>query len=358
MIPTVTIDRFIRSQERLYRERQGEIPSGELSDLLSSLALGVKIIGNLVSTMGFKGLYGYTDKENSSGDRVHEIDEESDHILVEILSSSGHFGLLLSEEHDTVVSTQEGHREAKYVVAFDPLDGSGNLGTNIPVGTIFCIMKKRERGRAPEAADFLQSGRQIVAAGYGLYGSKTTFVYSSGQGVHEFTLDPSIGEFILTGENIRSPRAGGTYGINEGNTWSWPAEVKQYIDAVKIEDREVGTPYSLRYSGSLIADFDRNMKRGGIYLYPPDKKYARGKLRLLYECFPLAFIAEQSGGDDAIRLAAEQMLRDFDESGDFLEDAALVELGLAGAQFNPGYEQGRRIGSYRIVSECFNSLRT
>lgn len=291
MIPTITLDRFIRAQERKARETTGVIPTGELSDLISSLALGIKIIGNLVATAGLKGLYGYLDKENVQGESVHAIDEEADHTLVEILGSSGHFGLLLSEERDSVIATTEGHNDAKYVLAFDPLDGSSNLGSNIPVGTIFCIFRKKELHRPAEPGDFLQSGREIVAAGYGVYGSRTTFVYSSGDGVHGFTLDPTIGEFVLTDEKIISPKHGTTYGINEGNCNSWPTGVNKYITGLK----NAAKPPSLRYSGSLVADFDRNLKRGGIFLYPPDKKHARGKLRLLYECFPLAFIAEQAG---------------------------------------------------------------
>jgi len=222
MVPTTTLNRFIQSQERqhreqLTREREGEIPSGELSDLLSAVALGVKIIGNLISTSGLKGIGGYTAKVNVQGESVHALDEEADQILVEILGSSGHFGLLLSEERDSVIESARGHASAKYVLAFDPVDGSSNLGSNIPVGTIFCIFRKSDTGRVADQSDFLQSGRKIVAAGYGLYGSRTSFVYSAGRGVHEFILDPAIGEFMIMDPNIQSPARGSTYSINEGN---------------------------------------------------------------------------------------------------------------------------------------------
>jgi fructose-1,6-bisphosphatase I len=290
MIPTTTLGRFILAEERKHRGA-----TGELSDLISAIALGVKYISRLVATSGVSDLSGYTGKVNVQGEATKILDEQSDEILVELLSSSGHFGLLVSEERDTVVGTTVNRDSAKYVVAFDPLDGSSNLGSNIPVGTIFTIFRKLDPGGPAGAQDFLQSGRGIVAAGYAVYGAKTTFVFSSGSGVHGFTLDPAIGEFVLTEPELRSPARGKTYSVNEGNSAQWAIDVSEFIAALKVPNKETGTPYSLRYAGSLVADFDRNLKNGGIFLYPADVKNPRGKLRLLYECMPLAFIAEQAG---------------------------------------------------------------
>lgn len=291
MIPTQTLSRFIHAEERKHLGA-----TGELSDLLSAVALGVKFIRSIIATAGFKGLRGYTGKTNVQGEQVHELDQESDEILVEILGSSGHFGLLVSEEREQVVATGADKSGAKYVVAFDPLDGSSNLGSNIPVGTIFSIFKKRDSKVPASSADFMQAGTNLVAAGYAVYGSKTTFVYSCGRGVHGFTLDPSIGEFLLTEEFIKTPERGSTYSINEGNAATWDGGLRNFIDTLKAPNSELGTPYSARYTGSLVADFDRNLKRGGIFMYPGDEKHPRGKLRMLYECMPLSFIAEQAGG--------------------------------------------------------------
>ena len=289
-IPTRTLNRFLRERERIHNG------SGELTELIMSISVAVKMISQLVATAGFKGLYGYTDQENASGDRTQLLDQVADEILVQFLSSSGHFGLLVSEERDTVLTTDIGHDEAKYVVAFDPLDGSSNIGSNIPVGTIFSIFRKRDFNRAASTDDYLQAGRHCVAAGYSVYGAKTSFVYSSGEGVHGFTLDPSIGEFILTDESIRTPEEGKTYSINEGNSYSWSPEFASYISEIKKVDSSGKGAYSARYVGSLVADFDRNLKKGGIFLYPANQKNPRGRLRLLYEVIPLSFIQEQAGG--------------------------------------------------------------
>lgn len=291
MIPTTNLTRFILQQEARYPES-----TGELSDLLNTVALGVKMIRQLVATSGLKGLTGYTGRTNVQGESTHVLDEEADTILIQLLGSSGHFGLLVSEERDTVVKAERNQAGAKYVLAFDPLDGSSNLGSNIPVGTIFTILRKRDGQGPASESDFLQSGRNIVAAGYSIYGARTSFVYSTGSGVHGFTLDPEIGEFLLTDPSITIPERGSTYSINEGNTAHFGTEVTEYLRQLKSEDAARQTPYSARYVGSLVADFDRNLKKGGVYLYPGDRKSPRGKLRLLYECMPLAWIAEQAGG--------------------------------------------------------------
>ncbi len=291
MIPTQTLSRFIHSKRRLYPDS-----TGELSDLLVSISLGVKYISQMVATAGFKGLHGYTGKTNSHGEETRQLDEEADEVLVELLGSSQHFGLLVSEERDSVIETQAAQGEGKYVLAFDPLDGSSNIGSSIPTGTIFCIFRKKELSRPASHDDFRQPGSEIVAAGYSVYGAKTSFVYSTGSGVHGFTLDPSLGEFVLTDENIRIPTRGLIYSVNEGNTSYWSDGVKDFVGQLKSPDAASGAPYSGRYVGSLVADFDRTLRKGGIFLYPTDTKRPKGRLRLLYECMPLAFIAEQAGG--------------------------------------------------------------
>jgi fructose-1,6-bisphosphatase I len=290
MIPTQTLGRFIHARGKLYPDS-----TGELSDLLVSISLGVKLIAQMVATAGFKGLHGYTGSKNIHGEETKQIDTEADEVLVEVLGSSGHFGLLVSEERDNVIATPQGAREAKYVLAFDPLDGSSNIGSNIPTGTIFCIFRRKDLKRPPSHEDFCQPGSEIVAAGYSVYGAKTSFVYSAGSGVHGFTLDPSIGEFVLTEERITIPERGSIFSVNEGNTSYWDDRMRGFVSELK-ETAPGGAPYSGRYVGSLVADFDRTIRRGGIFLYPVDSRRPHGRLRLLYECLPLAFIIEQAGG--------------------------------------------------------------
>jgi fructose-1,6-bisphosphatase I len=250
----------------------------------------------MVATAGFKGLHGYTGKTNVHGEETKKLDEDADEVLVELLGSSGHFGLLVSEERDTVIATQATRNEGKYVIAFDPLDGSSNIGSNIPTGTIFCIFRRAALAVPASDRDFCQGRGALVAAGYSVYGAKTSFVYSAGSGVHGFTLDPTIGEFVLTEESIKIPERGSIFSINEGNTCWWNDSTKKFLDEIKAGNLNAQTPYSARYVGSLVADFDRTIRRGGIFLYPVDNRRPKGRLRLLYECIPLAFIAEQAGG--------------------------------------------------------------
>jgi fructose-1,6-bisphosphatase I len=291
MIPTKTLSRFIHSEGKKH-----PASTGELSDLLVSISLGMKIISQIVATAGFKGLYGYSGATNVHGEATQILDQEADEVLVELLGSSGHFGLLVSEERDTVISSDEDSSDGKYVIAFDPLDGSSNIGSNIPVGTIFCIFRKKRVGQPASDDDFLQPGAQLVAAGYSVYGAKTSFVYSAGDGVHGFTLDPSIGEFVLTSERIRIPGRGNIFSVNEGNTCWWDEGMREFLREIKSGNATAETPYTGRYVGSLVADFDRTLRKGGIFLYPVDSRRPKGRLRLLYECAPLAFIMEQAGG--------------------------------------------------------------
>ena len=284
------------SQYVMHEEKSAPNATGELSQLLCSIALGVKVISQIVATAGFKGLYGYTDQINVHGEVTKALDEEAHRILVEVLSSCSQFGLLVSEERDATIPTKSDHLSGKYVVAFDPLDGSSNIGSNIPVGTIFSIFRRKNVWSPPSEVDYLQPGRELVAAGYSIYGAQTSFVYSAGNGVNDFTLDPTIGEFILTGANIRIPDQGSTYSVNEGYSSLFDPKTKAFIEELKIANDKRKTPYSLRYVGSLVSDFDRTLRKGGIFLYPKNSKYPNGRLRLLYECIPLGFITEQAGG--------------------------------------------------------------
>jgi fructose-1,6-bisphosphatase I len=263
---------------------------------LAAIGLGVKIISNLVASAGIRGMHGYSDRVNSSSDRVAVLDDEADQVLFDVLASSGHFGSIVSEERNDAESTSRWSENAKYVVAFDPLDGSSNIGSNIPIGTIFMILRRADYDRPAGSEDFLQSSGAIVAAGYAVYGAKTSFVYSAGDGVHDFTLDPAIGEFILTGESMRVPTKGNIFSVNEGNKSYWDKGIQAYVESLKVENKELGTPYTGRYVGSLVADFDRTLRRGGIFLYPRSTKHPKGRLRLLYETMPLAFVMEQAGG--------------------------------------------------------------
>lgn len=288
-IPTWTLQRFLRARER---ERGG---TGELTELLMSISVASKIIAQLIATAGFKGLYGYTGEINSGGENTAVLDREADEILIQFLGSSGHFGLLVSEEQEAAIATESDVKEAKYVIAFDPVDGSSNIGSNIPVGTIFAIWRKKDLNRVAQIDDFMQVGRSIVAAGYVVYGAKASFVYSTGQGVHGFSLDPSIGEYLLTEEKIICPDKATYYSVNEANLQTFADPIKKYISEIQIPNEKGNPRCSARYSGSLVADFDRNLRKGGIFLYPGTAKHPRGKLRLLYEVAPLAFIAEQAG---------------------------------------------------------------
>lgn len=290
-IPTETLSRYILRKEAEHPEA-----TGELSELLTSIGVGVKMIGHLVASAGFMGTKGYTGNVNVQGEITHQLDEDADSILVELLGASGHFGSLVSEERDGAIETQAINKGAKYVVAFDPLDGSSNIGSNIPVGTIFTIFRICDDAVGARVEDFLQRGRKVVAAGYSVYGAKTSFVYSAGNGVHGFTLDRTIGEFVLTEESMQLPDSGNIYSVNEGYWEGWSPKLQEFVQSLRTSDNPTGKPFTSRYVGSLVADFDRTLRKGGLFLHPGNTDRPEGKLRLLYECIPLAFIAEQASG--------------------------------------------------------------
>jgi fructose-1,6-bisphosphatase I len=259
--------------------------TGELSSLLNAIALAVRIIHTKVRAAGLAGMLGYTGETNVQGEAVQKLDVLANDILVAVLEKSGKCSLVASEELENAKALSE---SGKYIVAFDPLDGSSNIDVNISIGTIFCVMRATD--------GFVQPGTKIVAAGYSVYGSATTLVLSTGQGVHGFTLDPGVGEFFLSQPNIRCPEKGSIYSVNEGNYAGWDDRVKKWAHWIKSEDKAQGLPYGHRYVGSLVADAHRTLLKGGIFAYPADKKSPEGKLRLLYEANPVAYIFEQAGG--------------------------------------------------------------
>lgn len=288
----ITIGRHIMEQERRYPSA-----TGEFSDLLSEITLAAKIIGREVSKAGLVNILGKTGEENVQGEEVQKLDLFANDVIFRALDHTGHLCIMASEECEEPLQIPARYPRGKYVLNFDPLDGSSNIDANVSIGTIFSIHRRVTDGDgAGDVRDCMQKGSRQVCAGYIVYGSSTVFVYTTGQGVHGFTFDPSVGEFLLSHENIRIPDRGSIYSINEGNYHRWDAPVRRYIEYLKTPDKGNGHPYSSRYIGSLVADFHRNLLYGGIFLYPGDRKNRHGKLRLLYEAAPLAFICEQAGG--------------------------------------------------------------
>jgi fructose-1,6-bisphosphatase I len=266
--------------------------TGEFSSILNAITLGLRIIHTRVRAAGLAGLLGYTGETNVQGEEVQKLDTFANDVLCTVLERSGRCAMVASEELEQARVLCE---TGKYIVCFDPLDGSSNIDVNISIGTIFSILRAQSAGgRLMEGA--LQPGRRIVAAGYAVYGSATTLFLSTGFGVHGFTLDPGVGEFFLSHANVKCPHRGCTYSINEGNFVRWDERVRKWNAWIKTEDKALGLPYGHRYVGSLVADAHRTLLKGGIFAYPPDRKSPQGKLRLLYEANPMAFLFEQAGG--------------------------------------------------------------
>jgi fructose-1,6-bisphosphatase I len=286
----VTIDRFIIEEERNHPEA-----TGELSGILYDLALAAKMIANKVRSAGLADILGSAESENVQGEVQQKLDVLANEIIVKAMDHGGRLCAMASEEEPDIIQIPEHFKCGKYCLLFDPLDGSSNIDVNVPVGTIFSVVRKITRGRHGEMEDILQPGRRQVAAGYVIYGSSTMMVYTTGQGAHGFTLDPSIGEFLLSHPNIRVPEMGRYLSVNDSYEELWDEKVRTIMKKYKGLD---GTSKALstRYVGSLVADFHRNLLGGGIFAYPANRKTPRGKLRLLYEANPLAFIIEQAGG--------------------------------------------------------------
>ncbi|MGH7268865.1 MAG: class 1 fructose-bisphosphatase [Polyangiaceae bacterium] len=266
--------------------------TGEFASLLNAIGLAIRIIHTRVRAAGLAGMLGYTGETNVQGEAVQKLDAFANEVLCTVLERSGHCAMVASEELEDALALSESGR---YIVCFDPLDGSSNIDVNISIGTIFSVLRTPNAGgRLLDGA--LQPGHAIVAAGYAVYGSATTLSLSTGHGVYGFTLDPSVGEFFLSHSNIRCPERGNTYSINEGNFARWDDRVRKWNAWLKGEDKARGLPYGHRYVGSLVADAHRTLMKGGIFAYPADKKSPSGKLRLLYEANPMAYIFEQAGG--------------------------------------------------------------
>jgi fructose-1,6-bisphosphatase I len=287
----MTIERFIVEQERLYPQA-----TGELSNLLYDICLAAKIISRQVRRAGLSDILGTEGTTNVQGELQAKLDVFANDTVRNAVSHTGRICVMASEEDEEPVPIPDGKPVGKYVLLFDPLDGSSNIDVNVSIGTIFSIHRRVTDGNGPGSLpDVLQPGARQIAAGYILYGSSTMLVYTTGQGVHGFTLDPTIGEFLLSHPQIRTPDVGKYYSVNEGNFAKWHPAVQRVVSAFKAGEGPVKAK-NARYIGSLVADFHRNLLAGGIFLYPADAKSPRGKLRLLYEAAPMAMIVEQAGG--------------------------------------------------------------
>jgi fructose-1,6-bisphosphatase I len=281
--------------------KQKDFPfaSGELSRLLNDIALAAKIVSNDVRKAGLVDhILGAQGGQNVQGEEQQKLDVVADEAFIRAFENGGEVCGVASEENDDYLAFQsETAKKGNYVVLFDPLDGSSNIDVNVSIGTIFSIYRRiSPNGTSATLDDVLQSGEQQVAAGYVLYGSSTILVYTTGNGVNGFTLDPAIGEFFLSHPEMRMPENGRLYSVNEGNLNDFDPTLRAYISYCQSDENQTGKPYSGRYIGSLVADFHRNLIKGGIYIYPTVPSAPQGRLRLLYECNPLAFIAEQAGG--------------------------------------------------------------
>jgi fructose-1,6-bisphosphatase I len=287
-----TLERHILEEQRTH-----EGATGEFTRLFQQLALAGKIVGSRVNQAGLAGVLGVTGEVNVQGERVQKLDVFANQALIHCTERGGQVCLMASEEVDDPIPIPTGYPRGKYVLMFDPLDGSSNIDVNISIGTIFGVHRRVTDGAAePALGDCLQPGYKQVAAGYIIYGSSTMFVYTTGERVHGFTLDPSVGEFFLSHPNIQIPARGSMYSVNEGNESKWDAKVRDWVRWLKTPDKASGRPYSSRYIGTLVADFHRTLLKGGIFAYPADDKNPNGKLRLLYEAAPMAFIARAAGG--------------------------------------------------------------
>lgn len=293
--------KIITLMRHILEEQQSRFPAakGDFTRMMMDLALAFKIISVEVNKAGLVEILGATDEENVQGETVMKLDAFAQDRIFKAMDHGGHLCCMASEEVEGLIQIPDRFEKGKYVLVFDPLDGSSNIDKNVSIGTIFGIYRRRSESGDGTLEDVLQKGAEQVAAGYVVYGSSTILVYTTGAGVHGFTLDPSVGEFLLSHPDIRIPSKGKTYSANEGNFHSWDQGTKDYIQFLKERDPASKRPYSSRYIGSLVADFHRNLLAGGIFLYPADYRDPQNpkpKLRLVYEANPLAFLVEQAGG--------------------------------------------------------------
>jgi fructose-1,6-bisphosphatase I len=288
----LTVQQHILEEQRRHHPQA----SGEFSWLLSGITLATKIVAAQVRRAGLAGIIGVTRETNVQGEAVQKLDRLANDTLLQFLGNRGNVAVMASEENEDPIIVERDRKHGKHVVVFDPLDGSSNIDVNVSVGTIFSILRREPdpSGTRDVMADVLQPGYRQIAAGYVVYGSSTMLVYSAGSGVHGFTLDPSIGAYLMSHENMQMPEQGSVYSCNEAYSESFPPAYQQFLR--HLRSGAAGRSYSSRYIGSLVADFHRTLLKGGIFLYPPTKSHPQGKLRLLYEANPIAFLAEQAGG--------------------------------------------------------------
>ncbi|NMC53594.1 MAG: class 1 fructose-bisphosphatase [Chloroflexi bacterium] len=286
----ITIERHILETQKYFPQA-----TGVLTNLLYDIALAGKMIASQMSLAGLAQVLGKTGDVNVQGEQVMKLDRLADDIIYHMTATTGRVAVLASEEHEEIIPVPEQTTPGKYILMFDPLDGSSNIDYDAGVGTIFAIYNRVSKEGPGTVDDCLQTGRNLVAAGYIVYGVSTMFVYTTGHGVHGFTLDPSIGEFLLTHENIRIPPEPVYYSTNTGNQEKWSKGVREFTKALHGGNGKA-KPLSMRYVGALVVDFHRTLLAGGIFYYPGDKGKPQGKLRLTYEAIPLAYIAEQAGG--------------------------------------------------------------
>jgi fructose-1,6-bisphosphatase I len=287
----VTVQQHILHQQKLHHPDA----SGSFSWLLSGITLATKMIAAKVRRAGLLDILGSAEAINIQGETQQKLDVYANQALIHCLGVRDNVAVLASEENDEPVSLNRHPKDGKYIVVFDPLDGSSNIDVNVGVGTIFSVLHRDGSGDKQESLDLvLQPGYRQIAAGYVVYGSSTILVYTTGNGVFGFTLDPAVGAYVLSHENICMPAKGSYYSVNEANAEGFPSRYQKYL--AQLRSGGLGRSYSSRYIGSLVADFHRTLLKGGVFLYPPTKSHASGKLRLLYEANPIAFIAEQAGG--------------------------------------------------------------
>ncbi|HEV3258124.1 MAG TPA: class 1 fructose-bisphosphatase [Gemmataceae bacterium] len=288
----LTVQQHIMEEQRRHRPHA----SGEFSWLLSGITLAAKIIAAHVRSAGLEHILGSAQQRNVQGEEQQKLDVLANQALLHCLGLRGNVAVMASEENEEPIVVPRDRERGKYVVVFDPLDGSSNIDVNVSVGTIFSILRRQPdpTGTRDPLIDVLQPGRRQLAAGYVVYGSATMLVYTTGHGVFGFTLDPAIGAFVISHEQITMPQCGSTYSVNEANADSFPEPYRRYL--ARLRAGETGRTYSSRYIGSLVADFHRTLLKGGIFLYPPTRQYPGGKLRLLYEANPIGFLAEQASG--------------------------------------------------------------
>jgi fructose-1,6-bisphosphatase I len=289
--PVVTIERFILDQERMHPDA-----TGELSNLLYDFALGAKIVAAAIRRAGLINVLGSAGNTNVQGEDQQKLDVLANATLKNVMGHTGRVCVMASEEDEELIPIPPGWPQGKYAVLFDPLDGSSNIDVNAAVGTIFSIYRRRSMEGQGTLADVLQPGASQVAAGYVIYGSSVMLVYTTGQGVHGFTLDPSVGEFLLSHPHLRIPEVGKYYSVNESNFARWNKGTQRAVRGFHGDTPDRIKGKNSRYIGSLVADFHRNLVAGGIFMYPGDAKNPNGKLRLTYEANPMALIAEQAGG--------------------------------------------------------------